>query len=357
MTFPFKIIGNMHILRTDGMNFNFNRRTGRTITWGNTINDNPDFCPFGPMIADIEVTTICKGPGGRLCPFCYKSNTAQGENMSFDTFKEIIDKMPNTITQVALGADAQCESNPDIWKMMAYCREKSIVPNITVADISNDTADKLAGICGAVAVSRYADKNYCYNSIKKLVDRGMNQVNMHFMVHEDNFNEALETIKDYHTDYRLAGMNAIVFLSLKKKGRGEKYKPMSQLMFTQLVHETMKHKVPFGFDSCSTPKFLKAIKIINEHFKNIGLADEVVSYERMEQMAEPCESTLFSIYFNEKGEYFPCSFCEDKFEGIHISGVDSIYELWHSAPVELFRQALVNNTNDMGVRCCPVYNI
>jgi hypothetical protein len=38
---------------------------------------------------------------------CYKSNNPNGHNMTLDTFKNVIDKMPDTLTQIALGADAQ----------------------------------------------------------------------------------------------------------------------------------------------------------------------------------------------------------------------------------------------------------
>jgi len=39
-------------------------------------------------------------------------------NMSFDTFKILLDKLPKTLGQIAFGCDATTESNPDVWKII-----------------------------------------------------------------------------------------------------------------------------------------------------------------------------------------------------------------------------------------------
>jgi len=107
---------------------------------------------------------MCKGPGGNLCPHCYKSNTRDGHYMSFETFKRVFKQIPDTLTQIAFGTDADLLLNPDIWKIMEYTRKQGIIPNVTVADITKETAQKLANVCGAVSVSWYGihtSKEYC----------------------------------------------------------------------------------------------------------------------------------------------------------------------------------------------------
>lgn len=167
-TLLIKQIGNIRMARTvDGTyNYRYDVSSGHFMRWGKTVNDDPVMAPV-PEILDIEVTDICKGPGGKLCPFCYKANTPMGTYMPFETFATIIDRMP-WLTQIALGVDAQGTSNPDLPQMMEYARSKGIVPNLTVADIDDKIADMIATYAGACAVSRYDDKNYCYDSIKKL---------------------------------------------------------------------------------------------------------------------------------------------------------------------------------------------
>jgi MoaA/NifB/PqqE/SkfB family radical SAM enzyme len=340
--------GNLKWFRSSDCNWNFNYETGFTSIWGKTPDDDSDFSPM-PMILDIEVTTKCKGPGGNLCKFCYKSNNPNGDNMSFETFKAIIDKMP-WLTQVAFGADAQCESNPDIWEMMKYCRQKRIVPNITVADISDETADKLSTYCGAVAVSRYDDKDLCYDSVKRLTDRGMNQVNIHQMISKETLEMALDTTKDSKEDPRLAKLNAIVYLSLKKKGRAIKsFNCLSQNEFNFLMIYAMRNKVSIGMDSCSAHKFLNFVEIMKQ-------VNPKFDPSMMIKSVEPCESTCFSSYINTYGEFYPCSFTEGTKSwksGILVPDCnDFIHDIWNHPRTIEFRETLLK-----GKRNCPIFEV
>jgi MoaA/NifB/PqqE/SkfB family radical SAM enzyme len=333
-------------VRSKKYSYIFNKIDGTFLRWGETEDDNPEWARHGPEIIDIEITDICSNN----CKFCYKSNTSDGTNMSFETYKKVIDVMPKTVCQVALGVDSKAESNPDIWKIMEYTRDKGIVPNITVADISDDTADKLMKYCGAVAVSRYENRDKCYDSVKKLTDRGMKQVNIHFMISQETFDAAVETIYDIQTDPRLKGLNAILFLSLKQKGRGSSFTPLDDANFKYLVDTLIEKNINFGFDSCSAYKFLKSI-IQNKDF---------IHYETC---TEPCESTLFSMYINVKGEAYPCSFVEninDWEQGIKMDSETSfIKKVWRSQQFKDFRKTLLATKvrNGIGCRECPVFKI
>lgn len=336
-------------LISEDYNYYFNKETGYFERWGKTLLEDPDFSEFGPEIADIEITTKCSGPGGKLCPFCYKGNTPSGSNMSFDTFKKIFHKLPKTLTQIAFGADATATMNPDIWKIMSYCRNNDynyVVPNITVADVSDEVAKNLEKYCGAVAVSRYSDKDICYDSVKKLTDLGMTQVNIHLMVSEETYMDAIETLSDIKTDSRLSKLNAIVFLSLKNKGRGKNFQSLSQEDFKKIVDFAMKLEVPFGFDSCSCQKFLESVKDHSD-------------FKKFEMMAEPCESTRFSIYIDVHGNYYPCSFSEGigKWKN-GISVIDSknfLEDIWNSKNTQEFRIKCINNITDKN--SCQLYSI
>ena len=287
------------ILKSEDFNYIFNKKTGYHMQWGATKEEDPVRSPYGPVIADIEVVDMCKGPGGKLCPFCYKSNTKEGSYMSLDEYKTVFAKLPNTLTQIAFGADADLSLNPDIFKIMEYTREQGVVPNITVADISKETAKKLGDVCGAVAVSWYgvySDKNHCYDSISYLTEH-LDQVNMHFMLSAETLPYVDELINDIKTNPRLAKLNAVVFLSLKQKGRGEKFEGCTDQEFKSVVDRMMENDIGFGFDSCSQPKFVKAIQ-------------ELENAKELEQVSESCESFAQSIYINEKGVVYPCSFME-----------------------------------------------
>lgn len=353
-------------------NYIFDKRDGVTLSWGKTIKEDPECFP-GPVIADIEITTGCLGLTGDsssedakkygtrlICPFCYKSNTPNNTKyMSFETFKKLFSVLPKTLTQIAFGADATLQLNPDIWKIMAYSRENGVIPNVTLANVINDEiADNLAKYCGAVAISRYHIPDICYNSVKKLTDRGMKQVNIHYMISKETLKGAYDTIDSASSDERLKGLNAIVFLSLKTKGRGEHgYTPLTQEEFTALVKYAREKKVGVGFDSCSSLKAFNAYK---------GTDSE----KTVARLIEPCESSLLSLYINVEGKYFPCSFTEgykgkevDWTEGLDAleckDTEDFLNKIWNNKKTQEFRNLLIESkkNNEFGCRTCPLYLI
>ena len=247
--------GNKTMLKSKHYNFIFDKLTGFFARWGATKEEDPQYSPFGPEIADIEISTICSGVG-KVCDFCYKKNTPNGTNMSLATFKELASKLPPTVTQIAFGI-GDIDSHPEMWDIFNYAREIGIIPNVTVngAGITDEIAAKLEGVCGAVAVSLY-DKDVTYDAVEKLTKAGLEQTNIHFMIANETYGRARELMNDRLTDPRLANMRAIVFLSLKKKGRAETgYNPLTQGQFNLLANIALKKKVAFGFDSCGAQKF------------------------------------------------------------------------------------------------------
>ena len=333
------------LIRSKDYNYNFNKINGYFERWGKTLNDDPEYAPF-PEILDLEITTSCK----YCCPWCYKSNNINGKNLSFGNFKIIFDKINknNTLTQIAFGVDAHCTSNPDIWKMMEYCREHSVIPNVTVAELDDETADLISKYCGACAVSQYDNKDICYNTVKKLTDRGMNQINIHKMLCFEKYNQVIELIDDVKTDERLSKLNAVVFLSLKQKGRGIFFNKLEPEQFISIIKRSFDKKINFGFDSCTAPKFLKVSKLL-------GLYDKVHIY------TEPCESSLFSSYINVDGKFFPCSFSENIEgweDGIDVLKCnDFVKDIWmHKKTIE-FRNNLIKNLDCNKCRYCPFYDI
>lgn len=332
------------VYMSEDFNYFFNKNTGYTITYGVNKNHNPEVCPF-PMIADIEITEKCSGPGtDGPCKFCYKSNTAnKGAVMSLDLFKKICDKLPRQLTQIAFGADAKLVSNPEWFEIFKYARKSGFIPNVTVADIDESTAQKLASVCGAVAVSRYANKEYCYNSLKHLRDAGLKFRNIHILVSQETLPQIYETFEDFHTDPRLSGTTAIVLLSLKKKGRGEGFTRCTDEQFKAVVNKALELNIPFGMDSCSAHKAMFSLK---DH----------PNYDSILNSIEPCESGIFSMYSNALGEYFPCSFTEGTEgwkKGLNIATCeDFIKDIWNHPRTLIFRELLLLNE-----RRCPIYNV
>lgn len=357
------------IIKSPEFNLYFNKITGLTKTWGKTHVEDPKYCKYGPIIADIEISEICNGINGKPCTFCYKSNTSNGNNMSYETFKKIVDKYPKTLTQIALGI-GDIDSNPDIYAIMRYCRQIDIVPNVTIngSRMLNGDYERLTTLCGAVAVSHY-DDDICFNAINELTSRGMKQVNIHKLLCNETFDSCLDLIDKIKNDNRLKKMNALVFLFLKPKGNRNKFTILDSFQkYEILINKCLDNKIKFGFDSCSAFSFIqylnKKIDLIISDFKNKKISiDEylkkIFMYENMKIYTTSCESNLESLYCNSQGVHFHCSFTEGEkgWNGIDMLSIENFNEVWQHNEVNKFRDMLFESNEKFGCRKCPIFNL
>ena len=359
MTEQIKIVDseNMKVISSKKYNAFFDKKTGFSARWGKTEEDDPEMAPY-PEILDIEVSEICHGINGVPCKFCYKGNTGVGKNMSFETFKTIMDKMSlddgkggriYPLTQIAFGA-GDIDSNPDLWKMMEYCREIGIVPNLTINgwNLTDEYAENLKRLCRAVSVSRYEPKKVCYDAVKKLTDLGMTQINIHQLVASETADKCLQVLEDAKDDPRLEKLNAIVFLMLKPKNRGANFTKISEEKYQEIIKTGFDLGVRIGFDSCSASAFQRAIFDRDD-------------YEQIVQMVDACESTLFSSYINVDGRMFFCSFTEGEpgWEGIDVVNCENFFkDVWYGEETRKFRKQLLKSRCEMtGCRKCPIFDL
>jgi hypothetical protein len=206
--------------------------------------------------------------------------------------------------------------------------------------------DFLAETCGAVAVSLY-DSDLTYDAVKELTDRGMTQVNIHFMLAEETGNKFMEHLAAVRDDERLKKLNATVILGLKKKGRGGAFNTINPDFFHSLVQLMIKEGVRFGFDSCSAGKVQKSVRKMWD-----DLEIDLGTYQNLKMMIEPCESTVYSSYINERGEFFPCSFMEGEKgwrNGIPVyDTVDFLEEVWMDLRTRAFRKRVIDCRQNCG---------
>jgi len=336
---------NNRILYSKNYNYIFNKKTGFHARWGKTADDDPDWSPYGPEIADIEISTVCS----QGCKACYKSNVSKGKNMSLETFKKVFEKLPEALTQIAFGI-GDIDANPDLYRIFKHCRENDVVPNITIngSRLTPYHIEQLASLCGAVATSRY-DPDTCYDAIQALTEAGLAQCNIHQIIAEETLEACFQVVEDAATDPRLKDLGAIVFLALKPVGRGKNMTPMrSAERYRELVDRALELEVGIGFDSCSAALFLKAM----EGHRN---------YKQYQVLAEPCESSCFSVYVDVEGKMHPCSFLENDFEGIDVVNCNSfIDDVWNNKRVVKWRENLLTTKEGglvEGCRQCPAFDI
>lgn len=336
------------ILRSREYKYYFNKATGLFIRRGKTFADDPQFSPFGPEILDMEI--VVNGCPN-ACPWCYKVNSSAPPTwMPLDTFKQILYKMPNTLTQIAFGITG-VQSNPDFVGIMEYTKSQGVIPNYTLTgiDLTDEIANATATLCGAVAVSVYpGQKDSAYDTVEWLTSLGMKQVNIHLLYYKENRDFVFEVLEDIHTDPRLSSLNAVVLLAFKPKGyAGNVFSCVGQEDFDAIVSFAITNKIPLGFDSCSYHKWARYLDELDITLWHKSLYFAV---------SEPCESGLFSSYINVKGEFFPCSFVEGEHrweKGLSVLDCDDFLDdVWFNSKTVEWRDNLLENS-----RRCLVFDI
>jgi hypothetical protein len=189
--------------------------------------------------------------------------------------------------------------------------------------------------------------NDCYESIRLLNKYGLKQTNIHVLVSQETESHVWETFHDY-LDGKIPGLNAIVLLGLKKKGRGKGFKTLSRAAYSDIINFALNNNIPIGADSCSGPKLINAVK-------------DRPNFQEIYEMVDPCESTRMSIYVDEKCVTWPCSFspgADGWKKGIDMLAVkDFEKEVWQSDKFNQFRESLANSKDCNGCENCPLYDI
>ena len=336
------------LLTSPNYNYVYIKDSGFFMRWGREIKDDPQFSPLGPEILDLEISSggDCLG----RCPFCYKNNGGAQDtcNMPFYHFKAIFDKMPKILTQIAFGI-MNIYTNSAFFDMMKYAREHGVVPNYTChgLDVDDNAAKKTAELCGAVAVS-IVKKEKTFEAIKRFLENGMKQINVHYMLSEETYGRAFKILDEIAEDSELRKLNAVVFLQYKSKGRNtHKFHPVLDInKYEKLMRHCEERKIGYGFDSCSTPMFVETL-----HTR------EDPTSQMLKVFSEPCESGLFSAYINCMGRFFPCSFGENVewnfYEGLDVLNCENfLKDIWFNPRLVDWRKKLMNNNRE-----CPIYDL
>ena len=353
-------------ITTPNYKYTFSLKSGKFIRWSKRLSDDDTevkYSPLGPEIADIEISTICHGPNNKPCSWCYKSNIAQGRYMTLETYRKVLDTLNqnNTVTQVALGI-GDIDSNPELEDIFEYTRSLNIVPNITINGfrMTDYYYDLLSKYCGAVSVSRYDDMVmtktikdlFIYNKFKSKY-RTIQGINIHMILCNDTFERCMDFIKNVYVQNKLRSyVNAIIFLTMKPVGCRNNFKSnITEEQHKELIEYCLNNDIPIGFDSCGCYNFLKSI----QNHENFSLFN---------RLAEPCESSLFSIYVNVDGYAYPCSFYEQTIEDkesypyLLSDDTDLMMDIWFSEKFNKFRKTLLSTpNNEFNCRRCPLFNI
>ena len=329
----------------------FNPNTGFYMRSG-VIEDGKDtgkdpFMTSFPELLDIGVMGHCVHGSSGLCiksgVQCYQNGLkTKYPNMSFESFKRIVDECKGKTFQFALGGRGDVDQHEDFEKILRYCRENGIVPNFTSSGLGfNENIVSLCKeLCGAVAISWYRQE-HTYKAIQMLLDVGI-KTNIHYVLGNNSIDEAIERLKS--NDFP-KGVNAIIFLLHKPVGLGQENNVLDieDKRVKDFFHiiDTQQFDFKIGFDSCTVPALINMTSNINE------------------DSFDTCEGGRWSAYITSDMKMLPCSFDNQDMRWAYDISNDTVQNAWNSKQFEDFRDHFRNSCSGCSRQCecrggCPI---
>jgi hypothetical protein len=316
--------------------------SGATFRWGRTTAENPALAPW-PELADISVSNRCS----KGCGFCYRDSKPDGRLMSVPDYAKVLDELTHpqwgSVFQVALGGGEPTE-HPGFKEMLEETRRRGIFPNFTTNgdSASPETARKLGRLAGAVAVSVAGFGSGNLRGARLFSDAGV-RTNLHCVLSPESLGAATAFLEGRY-DSELIGINAVVFLALKRTGRasnsaGLERGPGLGAFFDRV--SSPGTKVRFGFDACLVPQ------VLSRTWVNPAWLDA-------------CECAFFSVYVDEALTVKPCSFSRDPASSFDLkkTGFRWIWEQGFSGFRERAGNVCVGRSCPHKKECrgsCPLY--
>lgn len=304
----------------------FNQNTGFFARVEDENTTDPIYSAHGPELLDISITNYCE----RNCGFCYRASSRTGIAMSLAHYEYILNQAKDCgVLQVALGG-GNPNQHRNFEKILEVTRDKyNIVPSYTTNGdgLTNGILAASKKYCGAVAISFYEPENLFYSNLNKLIDAGI-KTNVHFVLSYLTLDSAIEVLS--RGLKKLAGINALIFLLYKPAGKGSPsgiLKMSSDVEYFFTLISTSKLKI--GFDSCCVPGIVSQLQ-----YNPVSV--------------EACEAGCFSAFVSEDLIFYPCSFMENKANGINLRNT-SILDAWQNAV--LFRNMRNKNGSEKCKTC------
>lgn len=334
----------MHLIRrhSDGYNFVADPKSGITMRWGKTVNDDPYRAPL-PELVDISISNHCtKG-----CTFCYRDSVANNVFMSLEDYETVIqslnDERWGNVFQVALGGGEPLEHH-DFIEILKITRKYNVVPNFTTnaMHITKDIAEQIKPLVGAVAISFPNIRSIPSSKAHIFINEGI-KTNIHFILDKKSIKQGIEILEGKYNEL-LKGFNSIIFLTFKPMGRGKEDLCLELnddlKKFCKLI-DGHSCNLNIGFDSCFMPMLM--------HFTNTTI-----------DFIEPCECAFFSAYVDENLNVKPCSFANHNRDTYNLKekGFSEIWnshwETYRNAQVNTCERTCKNSSNCRGG--CPYYS-
>ena len=290
----------------------------------------PNLLDIGIMGAPCRARFSCKAQ-------CYQGEKSRSsKDMSFETFKAIIDQSKGKVQQIALGGSGNPDDHEYFDKILYYARKNGIIPSYTTSgiNVNEKTARITKENCGAVAVSWQHDHSYRDKAIELFIEAGC-ITNVHFVVSNKTINEAIWQLNiptnEENKNRTMFGtfpksISNVIFLTHKPIGNAnsDDMLRVDDPRIKELAKLIDNNKASFGVgvDACMVPLLLNHCENINK--------DSISS----------CDASTYSAYVTADNWLLPCSMdVHDYKYGIDLSK-NTMQEAWDSELFNSFRSKL-----------------
>lgn len=312
--------------------YRFDYKTGvykRTdyLTHDNKETGQDVFAANFPHLIDVGIMGHCSHGKSGLClksgVQCYQNGISVDEpNMSLVDFKKIAEECNGFTNQFALGGRGDPNEHECFGEILKICRDNNIVPNYTTSgfNLTDEEIQLSKKYCGAVAVSWYRNE-YTLSAIDRLIAAGV-KTNIHYVLNDDTIDEAIFMLEK---DFFPKGINAVVFLTHKPVGLGQKEKCIRyddarvQKIYTLIKNKKNLFKI--GIDGCFV----------------VGMITSGINFNM--KYLDTCEAARFTCYIDAQMKMKPCSFDVENQYVVDIKN-SSILEGWNSAAFKEVREKL-----------------
>jgi len=279
---------------------------------------------YYPIHLDIESTSICNLD----CPMCpYPEMRIKKGNMTFDLFKNIIDQCDGKVFDVLLHMYGEPLVNKEIFKMIAYAKEKGVRITSMSTNLTLLTRDKG----------------------KQLIEAGLDKITLSF---DGTDKETFEQVR-LGANYEKCLDNLLGFLELKKETGAKK--PFTVLQVIQMKQTEPGLQAFVDRFSKMNVDLLK-VKSFDTWAGQIEDKTDPMkpsTYHRgnVNDERKPCPLLWYYMSIRWDGRVVPCCRDYDNHEILGDITKESLLDVWNGKRFQALRREHLKGEYENSVLC------
>lgn len=294
--------------------------------------------PF-PLFAQIEVDSRCN----LSCIMCNRRNFADGSYLTLDQFKEIIDKLGNTICHIVPYGFGESLLNKDFVPMMEYAKSKGILFSLTTNGtkiLEHDFVRLLKLKLTYIQFSIDHSDPATYEEIRPGSNWDLIQRNFKYLVRERDLlygNSRLRPKINITTSLRLDTIDQIpAMIDLKDQMKADYIRFRDMVWQYDTGPSTKNNSIKANLSEEEINKIIEPFKDRKDVIFHLGQPKQ-----------RTCIWPKDNLYINANGEITVCACGYEDFPILgNIFEMNSIMDIWNTEVWDEMRQGVIDAEGD-----------